>query len=353
MEFFTPGRTEIIGNHTDHQSGRVIASGVAQGIRAQAEPTDDQRISLHCVGYGDICVDLTDLSPREEERETTASLVRGVAAALKERGCVLGGFRGSVTSELPGGGGLSSSAAFAVLMGKILSGLYNGGGIDYVTLARCAKDAENRHFGKPSGLMDQLACAAGRAVYIDFLTEEITPLECDFAGMGLALCLTNTGGSHAGLTGAYAEIPADMRSVARELGAERLGELDPSAVDPEALPHDRAHDRARHFFGENERVPQFRDALLRRDGEACMALMNASGRSSEQLLRNIDVPGGDGLLAKGLALSARLLEGRGAWRVHGGGFAGCVQALLPEGLLPDYAREMEAVFGAGSCFRVL
>jgi len=265
----------------------------------------------------------------------------------------LGGFGGVVTSELPGGGGLSSSAAFAVLMGRILNGLYNGDRADYVTLARCAGDAENRHFGKPSGLMDQLACAAGRAVYIDFLSDEIRPLDCDFAGMGLALCLTNTGGSHAGLTDAYAEIPADMRAVARELGAERLGEIDPATLDPDAMPRDRAHDRARHFFAENARVPQLRDAVLRGDGNACMELLNASGRSSERLLRNIEAPGGDGLLAKGLALSERLLAGVGAWRVHGGGFAGCVQALLPAAAFPDYRREMEAVFGAGSCFQIL
>ena len=353
MHFFTPGRTEIIGNHTDHQLGRVIASAVTQGIHGDTDPTEDGVIALRSEGYGEVLVELSDLSPRPEEAGTPAALVRGVACAMAERGYRIGGFRAYLRSELPVGGGMSSSAAFSVLMGKILNVLYNDGAADAVTLAECAQQAENRHFMKPSGLMDQLACAMERTVYIDFLTGEITALACDFGAMGLALCLTDTGGSHAGLIDAYAEIPADMCAAAREFGREYLGYVNYSDFLAANPPHDRAHDRARHFFEENERVLRMRDAILNADRDACIALMNASGRSSEELLRNIRAPGGDDRLKRGLALSAELLEGEGAWRVHGGGFAGCMQALVPLNELEKYRTAMDAAFGSGSCVRIM
>ena len=354
MHFFTPGRTEIIGNHTDHQLGRVIASAVRHGMNAEVDITNEHStISLKSDGYAPFKVDITDFSVRPEEAGAPAALVRGVACAMAERGYRIGGFDAEVRSELPVGGGLSSSAAFTVLIGKILNTLYNGGAIPPRVIAECARDAENRFFGKPSGLMDQMACAMGQAVYMDFLTGEVSPLDCDFGAMGLALCLTDTGGSHAGLTDAYAEIPADMCTVAGEFDKEKLGYVnyhDFLAANP---PRDRVHDRARHFFEENERVPRMRDAILSADRDACLALMNASGRSSEQLLRNIRAPGGDDRLERGLALSAALLEGNGAWRVHGGGFAGCVQALVPLNELENYRAVMDAEFGAGSCTNIM
>ena len=196
--------------------------------------------------------------------------------------------------------------------------------------------------------MDQLACALDGAVYIDFATGEIAPVAAPFADMGLTLSLTDTGGSHAGLTAAYAALPADMCSVARRFGAETLSQVDPADFYAHRQPG-LADDRAAHFFEENARVPQMRDALVRRDAAAYLRLMNASGRSSEQLLRNIRAPGGDDRLARGLARAADLLDGVGAWRVHGGGFAGCVQALMPCDAFPAYKKGMEALFGPGSC----
>lgn len=353
MQFFTPGRTEIIGNHTDHQLGRVIASGVRLGIRADAEKAEDGIIRIRSDGYGEVVVDLRELSPISRETGTAAALIRGVAAAFHERGLQIGGFSAVLCSELPVGGGLSSSAAFTVMIGRILNALYNGNAADAVTLARCGRESENRHFGKPCGLMDPVACAVGRAVYIDFLTEEITPLDCDFSAMGLVLCLTDTGGSHAGLTDAYAEIPADMSAAAAEFGKEKLGYVNYKEFLTAEPPRDRIHDRARHFFEENARVPQMRDAILAGDRAACLRLMNASGRSSEQLLRNIRAAGGDDRLEHGLHRSAELLSGIGAWRVHGGGFVGCVQALVPAEYWETYRAAMEETFGTGSCVKIM
>ena len=196
--------------------------------------------------------------------------------------------------------------------------------------------------------MDQMACARSGAVYLDLAAGEILPVAAPFAAMGLTLSLTDTGDSHAGLTAAYAAIPADMHSVARRFGAETLSQVDPADFFAHRLPG-LADDRAAHFFAENARVPQMRDALARRDAGEYLRLMNASGRSSEQLLRNIQVPGGDDRLARGLACASALLDGVGAWRVHGGGFAGGVQALMPCTAFPAYRQAMEARFGPGSC----
>ena len=226
--------------------------------------------------------------------------------------------------------------------------LYNGGAFSPEQLARFGQQAENRHFGKPSGLMDQLACALDGAVYIDFAAGEIAPVAAPFADMGLTLSLTDTGGSHAGLTAAYAALPADMCRVARRFGAETLSQVDPADFYAHRQPGP-ADDRAAHFFEENARVPLMRDALVHRDAETYLRLMNASGRSSEQLLRNIRAPGGDDRLERGLARAAALLDGVGAWRVHGGGFAGCVQALMPRDAFHAYRKGMEALFGPNSC----
>ena len=348
MELFVPGRTELIGNHTDHQRGRAIAAAVKMGIYAAAEPNAAGRVRVSSEGFAPIEIDLADLLPRGAERGTSAALVRGTAAALARRGLPLRSFTARVRSTLPAGAGLSSSAAFSVLIARLLAAA-SGAEVPAETLAKCAQEAENGYFGKPCGLLDQMTVALGGAVYFDFLTGETRPLRADFSAMGLSLCLTDTGGSHADLTAAYAAIRDDMCAVARELDGETLGGL----PEPEALPAGRKYDRARHFFAENVRVPRFRDALERGDAAECIALMNASGRSSETLLRNITPDGRDNALSRGLALSASLLRGIGAWRVHGGGFAGCVQALLPEERLADYTRAMDAAFGAGSCRRVL
>lgn len=353
MKIFVPGRTEIIGNHTDHQLGRVIASAVKPGMSAHCRRAGDGCAKVRSDGRRPMIVELSELGPREKEQGTTSALIRGMCCALKKRGYELGGFTAEVRSELRSGGGLSSSAAFCVLIGRIVSELYNGGRIDPVTLARCAQEAENIHFAKPSGLMDQLACAIGKAVYIDFLTDEIVPIDCDFAGMGLTLCLTDTGGSHAGLTEDYAAIRSDMNAVAAAYGKDVLAYVNPDEFCAKGYSEARAALRAEHFFEENERVPLMRDAMERGNGDECMRLMNLSGRSSEEKLGNIRSKMGDDRLEKGLELSAKLLEGKGAWRVHGGGFAGCVQALVPTDYFKDYARAMEASFGLGSCFKIM
>ena len=349
QRFFAPGRTELAGNHTDHQLGRVLAASVDAGISALVTPRDDRMIVVASEGFAAFRVDLNSLEPRAEEIGTSQALVRGVAAAMAERGGQLCGFEAEVSTTIPPGGGLSSSAAFEILFGRILNALANDGRYDAPTLARIAQRAENLHFGKPSGLMDQLACATDGAVYVDFLTDDVRSVPACFEDLGYTLSLTNTGGSHAGLTDAYAEIPADMRAVAARFGADVLAHVDEAAFRAAYTPS-RENDRALHFFEENARVPHMAEALERRDIDAYLALMNASGRSSERLLRNIRAEaGGDDLLERGLALAAELLEGKGAWRVHGGGFAGCVQALCPTEQFETYRAAMEAQFGPGSC----
>ncbi len=353
MKIFVPGRTEIIGNHTDHQLGRVIASAVKPGMTANCHRLNVAVAKVRSDGRRPMTVELEDLSPRERETGSTSALIRGMCCALAKRGYKVGGFKADIRSELRSGGGLSSSAAFCVLIGRIISKLYNGGSIDPVTLARCAQEAENIHFGKPSGLMDQLACAIGKAVYIDFLTEEIVPIDCDFESMGLILCLTDTGGSHAGLTADYAAIRSDMNAVAAAYDKEVLAYVNRENFAGKSYPDERAALRAQHFFEENERVPLMKDAMERGDRNACLRFMNLSGRSSEEKLRNIRCEAGDDRLEKGLELSAKLLEGKGAWRVHGGGFAGCVQALVPVEYFDEYKKMMEASFGLNSCFRIM
>ncbi|MBE7016850.1 MAG: galactokinase [Ruminococcaceae bacterium] len=353
MKIFVPGRTEIIGNHTDHQLGRVIASAVKPGMTAECQRLERKLAEVQSGKRKPMVLELNDLSPRKEEEGSTMALIRGVCQALEKRGYKVGGFTAKVNSELRSGGGLSSSAAFCVLIGRIISELYNGGGIDAVTIARCAQEAENIHFGKPSGLMDQLACSIGKPVYIDFLTEEIVPIDCDFGRMGLALCLTDTGGSHSNLTADYASIRQDMSAVAHAYGKEVLAYVNQNEFAAKGFDIRSAALRAEHFFEENERVPLMKKAMEQFNRDECLRIMNLSGRSSEEKLRNIRCAAGDDRLEKGLELSAKLLEGKGAWRVHGGGFAGCVQALVPEDYLASYAKAMDASFGLNSCFRIM
>ncbi len=353
-DFFVSGRTELAGNHTDHQNGRILAGALELGIRAKAAENGQNVVRVNSEGYGDLEIKLNQLTVRTREFGTPQALLRGMLAGFQELGLKIGGFDAAVTSDLPVGAGLSSSAAFSVLIGRILNTLFNDGKIEAIVIARLAQKAENEYFGKPCGLMSQLVCAMGQTVYVDFTTREIEPVRADFAAMGLTLCLTETGGSHAGLDTSYARIPADMVYVANLFDKGVLGDVDPEAFRSKGWdPANRPVRRAMHFFGENERVPKMRDALKAGDGETYMRLMNESGRSSEELLNNIVTTAtGDTKLAEGLALSRKLLEGRGAWRVHGGGFAGCVQALMPTAYFPQYRAQMEKVFGAGSCWEI-
>ena len=349
-EIFVSGRTELAGNHTDHQNGRILASAIDLGITAVCQPNSRGVVRVDSEGYGPINIRISQLAVSPREFGTPDALVRGVLAGFDELGLKIGGFDAKVTSTLPAGAGLSSSAAFSVLIGKILSELYNEGQVDPVVIARLAQQAENKHFGKPCGLMG-MVCALGHSVYADFKTGEISPLELDFESMGLSLCLTDTGGSHAGLDTSYARIPADMIYIANMFDKGVLGDVDPEEFRSKGWdPSNRPVRRAMHFFDENERVPKMRDALIRGDGQEYMRLMNESGRSSEKLLNNIVTSTtGDTKLLQGLDRSAELLEGKGAWRVHGGGFAGCVQALMPKEYFAEYKLEMEKLFGPGSC----
>jgi galactokinase len=353
--FHVSGRTELAGNHTDHQKGRILASTIQMGLSARVEPGSGSLIRIKTQGFGPREVNLSQLSVRPREFGSPEALIRGVAASFKELGLKIGGFDAEIRSSLPVGAGLSSSAAFSVLIGRILSELYNDGKVDPLVIARAGQQAENRFFGKPCGLMSQLVCALEHTVYVDFKTMEIQRLDADFASMGLTLCLTETGGSHAGLDSSYARIPADMTYIANLFDKGVLGDVDPAAFRAKGWdPANRPVRRAMHFFDENERVPQMRDALKNRDGERYLRLMNESGRSSEKLLNNIVTSvTGDTKLAQGLEKSEKLLEGRGAWRVHGGGFAGCVQALMPTDYFETYKSEMEKSFGPGSCREIL
>lgn len=353
--FFCPGRTELAGNHTDHQKGRVIAAAVDKGIHAQAGPNGENVIRIFSEGFEPVEVDLSRLWPEDGDAGTSASLVRGMAAVLNEKALALRGFDAYLASDLTPGGGLSSSAAYAVLVGCMIAHFADGPAVPAEELARAAQKAENRFFGKPCGLMDQMACAVGGGVYMDLLENKILPIDCDFDRLGLALCLTDTGGSHADATAAYAAIPSDMSAVAQQFGENFLAQVRQPDFDLRWPGHteDPQWKRARHFFDENWRAAAMADALGLRDGSRYMTLMNQSGRSSEDFLCNIVDENGCGKeLAEGLALSARLLDGRGAWRVHGGGFGGCVQALMPEEDFAAYKAAMDEVFGEDSCQRI-
>lgn len=350
-KFFAPGRTELAGNHTDHQNGRVLAAAVDKGIHAEVEPNFDNKVRIKSPGFKDMEINLLNLDVMPMEFGSSSALVRGMASAMYDIGARFGGFDAVLHSDLNSGSGLSSSAAFAVLIGRIFNSLYNNSELEPMAIAKAAQQAENLHFGKPCGLMDQLTCALGKAVYIDFLTKEVQPVSADFSRMGLTLCLTDTGGSHAGLDTSYARIPADMRYIASFFGKELLGQVNPEDFRAKRWDtSDRPVRRAKHFFDENERVPKMRDALIAGDAAEYMRLMNKSGRSSEKYLNNIVTSATDDRkLESGLILSEKLLNGVGAWRVHGGGFAGCVQALMPAEYFAHYKTEMERSFGEGAC----
>ena len=351
---FAPGRVELAGNHTDHQNGRILASAIDLGIYANCEANGTNMVHIISEGFDsfELRVDHQNINTREFG--TPKSLVRGVVAEFAALGLKVGGFTAHVTNTLPVGVGLSSSAAFGVLIGKMLSELFNDGKVEPIVIARAAMQAENKYFGKPCGLMSQLTIALGHTVYADFKTGEIQPIEANFRDMGLTLCLTDTGGSHAGLSTSYARIPTDMVYIANLFDKGVLGDVDPREFKAKGWDlSNRPVRRAAHFFEENERVPLMRDALINGDAATYLRLMNQSGRSSEEKLNNIVTSATDDTkLAEGLELSKKLLEGKGAWRVHGGGFAGCVQALMPEEDFEQYKLEMDKVFGLGSCRRV-
>ena len=357
--FCAPGRTELGGNHTDHNRGLALAAAVDADILAAARRTDQPVIRLHSEGYYTDVIELDDLSPQERETSHSAALIRGIAAGFRRRGLLIGGFDAYTTSEVPRGAGVSSSAAFEITVAEILNGLYNRGEAGPALLARIAQEAENDYFGKPCGRLDQTASAFGGCVALDFENPDeplVRRLPADCEGWGLRLCIVDTGGSHSDLTQDYAACRLEMEEIARLLGGEVLRDI-PRERFETALPAlrrragDRAVLRAMHFYEENERVRRQCAALEAGDAAAFLRLVAASGRSSQALLQNVSSPQSprEQGIALALALTGELLGEDGAWRVHGGGFAGTIQAYVPEERLPFYRRRMERVFGEGCC----
>ncbi|MDW7656340.1 MAG: galactokinase family protein [Bacillota bacterium] len=354
--FSTPGRTEIGGNHTDHQRGRVLCASVELDIIAIAAPNQDNIIRLQSEGFPHMdVIDLTHLEPIDVEKEHSASLIRGIASAFRQRGCTIGGFDAYTTSRVPKGSGLSSSAAFEVLVATVLDEMWNGSRLSPVDRAIIGQYAENNYFGKPSGLMDQCGCSVGGFMAIDFLDPskpDVQPIDLDFAATGHVLVITNTGGSHADLTADYASIPHDMRKVAAQFGLSVLRAVD-EAQFWQKLPGlrdlvgDRALLRAIHFFQDNERVRLQAKALNRRDFAAFLTLVQKSGLSSRAQLQNVysDRYPQEQPISLALSVSEKILDGRGACRVHGGGFAGTIQAFVPNECVAAYLEAMRALFG--------
>ena len=350
-----PGRTEIIGNHTDHNNGRVLAAAVNLDCVACVSPRADGMVHIHSEGFPVIELSLNDLDKHADEEGTSAALVRGVAFKMQEKGFQVGGFDAAITSDVLGGSGLSSSAAYEVLICAILDTLYNGFTMDSTLRAQISQFAENEYFGKPSGLMDQMASSTGGMVTIDFKAEpQVQPLSFGFNEAGYSLVVVNTGGSHDNLTPEYAAVRSEMQAVANFFGESVLRKVRPEQFwqNIGALRDkvgERAILRAMHFFAENERVKNMVQAVRLNDLGAMFENVIASGESSWMLLQNIYPAGGHQQLSLALAMAATMLKGKGAWRVHGGGFAGTTLNFVPQKRLDSFVAEMEAVFGAHSC----
>ena len=363
VEFFTsPGRTEIGGNHTDHNWGRVLAGAVNLDIVSATARNDTNVIRILSEGYPGFEVDLSSLEPDINEKYTSAALVRGICSRFKEQGFAIGGFDACIDGGVPKGSGLSSSASFEVLIGAILSNLFNNGKVDPIKNAIIGQYSENNYFGKPCGLMDQTACAMGGLITIDFadpLNPIVKKVNFDFVATGFSLVITNTGGSHADLNDEYASLPADMKAVAAELGAKVLREVTLEQI-LEIAPGirekvgDRAILRAIHFQGDNQRVVDQVAALERNDFKAFLGMVIDSGFSSYMYNQNIFPASNvrEQGVSLALALSDLVLKGEGAWRVHGGGFAGTIQAFVPQNLLDRYIETLEHFYGKGACHKL-
>lgn len=354
--FSAPGRTEIGGNHTDHNNGRVLAAAVNLDTIACVSRTDDNVIVVDSEGFAPITVELDNLDIREKDFGTTLALIRGTAGIMKEMGYKIGGFRATISSSVLRGSGLSSSAAFEVLIAAILDGLYNGFVVDAKTRAVIAQKVENVYFGKPCGLMDQMASSVGGMVTIDFKEQDakVEAIACDFAAKGYALCVVNTGGDHGDLTDDYAAIRKEMEVVAAHFGKHVLREVELETVESHVgelrrACGDRAVLRALHYYDENARVLEQAAAIRGGDLPAFFDAVKRSGDSSWKLLQNVYARSTEEQMAMGIELSRRFLHGDGAQRVHGGGFAGTIQAYVPLDRLDDYKKLMEDAFGPGSC----
>ena len=355
--YSAPGRTEIGGNHTDHQHGEVLAASINKDAIAITGKREDNIINIYAEGFGTTMIE--DTIKREEEKGTTAALIRGVLAGLKDKGYKLGGFNAYITSDVLIGAGLSSSAAFETLVGTIVSGLFNDMAVDPEEIAKIGCFAENEYFGKPCGLMDQMACSVGGLIYIDFKDPrdpKVEKIDFDLKDAGYVLCITDTKGSHADLTDEYAAVPEEMRKVAKLLGHEYLRDVayediinNIGRLRKEA--GDRAVLRAIHFTQETKRAREEAKALKEHDIKTFLEIVRESSDSSFKYLQNVytnkDVQNQSVSLA--LAVSDNILTKDEAARVHGGGFAGTIQAFVKTENAQRYKEEMDKVFGEGSC----
>lgn len=357
--FSAPGRSEIGGNHTDHQHGRVLACAINQDAIGIVKKVEKEEIRVISDDAEEIVVDMTKLEIIEEEKGTTLALMKGVLAGFLERGYQIGGFHAYISSDVLIGSGVSSSAAFETLIGTILSGLYNKMEISPIEIAMIGQFAENVYFGKPCGLMDQMACSIGSLVYIDFKNLEkpvVEKVAFDLEKYGYSLCITDTKGSHADLTDEYAAVPEEMKQVAKYFGKEVLAEISlqellDNIVEVRSVLSDRCLLRALHFFSENDRVTLEVKALKEENMDAFLQHVKASGDSSYKFLQNVysskDVNQQNVSVA--LALSETVLEGKGVCRVHGGGFAGTIQAFVKNEAVKTYQNYMNKTFGEGAC----
>jgi galactokinase len=358
--FSVPGRTEVGGNHTDHNGGKVLAASLSLDIIAVAELTESDTIAVKSEGFDENIVNIGNLAVVEAEKGTSEALIRGVAAGFDKAGYKIGGFRAYTTSEVLLGSGMSSSAAFEVMMGIIFSHLYNDAQIDSNRIAKISQNAENEYFGKPSGLLDQTACASGGFIEIDFkdmTAPSIIKIKADWSDFEHDLCIINTGGSHHRMTDEYAAIPSEMRLIASFFGVDSLRQIARKDImlNTNLLRQqygDRAVLRALHFFEENNRVDKLIHALENNDFDHFLRYINESGDSSFKYLQNIYSAGDIKHQPLAVALNAAeyALGGKGACRVHGGGFAGTVQAFVPHEMLKLFKFNMERIFGTGSCY---
>ncbi len=361
--FSTPGRTEVGGNHTDHNAGRVLAASVDLDVIAVVSANNTSVIKIKSEGYPEDTIDIRKLKPVEGEKYSSAALIRGVCARLAELGYTIGGFDAYTTSNVLKGSGLSSSAAFEVLIVTILNHLYNAGEINDVVNAQIAQYAENNYFGKPCGLMDMTTCAVGGFVTIDFKDFDnpvVRKVEYDFTKSGFTMVIVDTGGNHADLNEDYTALEHEMKEVARAFGGSVLREFsDPKVI--ENIPflrtkvNDRAILRALHFYADDQRVVEQVEALEKNDFEAFQKLIIESGNSSWMLCqncyscKNIEEQG----VSIALAVTESMLKGCGSWRVHGGGFAGTVQVFVPNARLARYLEKMKGIFGENSCHELM
>ena len=357
--FSAPGRTEIGGNHTDHQRGRVLAAAVNLDTVAAVRPNGTDLIRILSKGYPRCEIDVKELTPKEEEINSTPALIRGVAARFAQLGCEVKGFDAYCESTVLPGSGLSSSAAYEVLIGTIINHLFFDARVTQAEVAQIGQYAENVFFGKPCGLMDQTASAVGNLVTIDFFDKDhpvIEPVDFDFASCGHALCIIDSGADHADLTDEYAAITLELKAVCTYFGKEVLTQIDEQAFYA-AIPElrkqcgDRAVMRGIHFYQENARVPQQVAALREGNFDKFLMLVKQSGYSSYMYLQNV-IPAGYKAhqdVAVALGLAEHYLQGRGAYRVHGGGFAGTIQAFVPFDILDSFVAGMDAALGQGAC----